>query len=345
MEKKLFDEVLDHGLVVDLKLNATRKSEHTMLLTFGIIVGFLISGWLFQIAFEPPYVDLSYFSFALILAIITLKYLYNLINFKRLYFTPTKVIIHTTLFGKKYKNNIVGFGYREGTAGTEKKEEDKIAILFSNGEYELIGSSSIFNFHQTEQFLRKHYNNIGDKAFKGKDKLTFQGCLAILLFSSLFFSGSFLLNGLGRDNLEGFENNIKSFEIILESAPKKNDNSYTLKSQEHPNFVFDISGISFQACNNNLNKNFTRGDIFNIGIQKSIYDSKILKNSEPNFWTKHFNWENISVYHLAINGENIIEKKGVREKLENDTNYFSLISGLILFALFLLGTLMYFTLP
>jgi len=344
MEKKLFDEVLDHGLVVDFKLNATRDYKHTLILTFGIIIGFLLSGWQFKNAFVPPYVDLGIFSFALLIALITLKYLFSFINFKKLAFTPTKVIINTNLFGKKYQRDIIGFGYREGKDTKKEKEEDKIAILFSKGEYELIGSNSIFNFHQVKHFLEKNYKNIGDKAFKKVDKLNTQLFLTGLLVGSFFFLGNFLMNGLERDNLENFENNIISFDITLKKSPSKNDNSFSLRSQEYPNFIFNITGVSFQLCDNNLNKNFRQEDIFNIGINSSIYDSKILKNTEPNFWTKHFSWKNISVYDLNVNGENIINKNDVRKTLENETDYFSLFLGLFFLTLFLFGLLYYFTL-
>lgn len=153
------------------------------------------------------------------------------------------------------------------------------------------------------------------------------------------------MKGLERDDLENFEKNITSFDITLSNTPNKNDNFYTLKSQEYPSFIFEIKESSFQSCNNSLDENFKQGDVFNIGIKASIYNSKILKNIEPSFWTKHFNWKYISVYDLNINGNDIINKKVVREKLEDQTNYFSLFLGLFFFACFLLGLLMYFTLP
>lgn len=350
MKKKSFNEVLDFGLHQEVQLKATRDVRHTMIVTGGITIGIFICYWALKKAFTPPYLDLYFFSLALIVAIITLSFFISLINFKQLFFTPTKVIIKTNFFGKKYEYDIIGFGYREGKETQREKEEDKIAVLFSKGNYEIINSSSIYNFHQVRLFLSKNYQNIGDKAFKKRDQLNFQKYLALFLIGSILFLGHFLIKGFEKDRLHTFEDSLTFINITLKNLNGENagDNSdspsYSLSSVEYPDFEFLIEGASFDVCNTQLDKNFNRGNIFRIGIKQAVYHAKLIKDIPPNFWIKHFDWKNINIYHLEHQGEKIIDKSEVKIILENTTYYSSLVIGLVLFLFFSLGLFYYYTL-
>lgn len=172
MDKNILDDVLVYA--VEAKIKTTRSEKHSVLTFSGILVGFLISGCLFIEAFIPPYLNLFTFSIASIIAIISLVYTFSLFNYKRFVITSSSIFIQTNFFGKKRKTNIVGFGFRDGKKTEKESEEDKIAILFSDNQYEIIGSNSIYNFYLVKNFLHKHYNYIGSKAFKERDKLNSQ---------------------------------------------------------------------------------------------------------------------------------------------------------------------------
>ena len=115
---------------------------------------------------------------------------------------------------------------------------------------------------------------------------------------------------------------------MLVYSKSKNIHTYILKTSEYPYFDFEISKKYIKDSYLNLDQHLSVGNKVNIGIDTFAYRSKILKNREPNFWTKHFGYKKIQVYELTrLRTKFLINEDGAKKK--KSFVYFWLVLALI----------------
>lgn len=348
MSDKNFNEVLDYGL--ESKLISKYSLEYLISAGLGIIFIFGLSTYLFLASLVPPYIDLSIFPIALIVASIGLFILFQLINSEKLIFKTSHITIKPRFLGRIKKFEVIGYRFKKGDKFSNKAEEreDKIYIKLSEKNYKVIGSNSFSNFYLIKQYIEKNYKNIGQEAVKPHLVSTngdFLGCLVPLIILSIFFLWAFVKRNTPENEID-----VVSFvNITLDQSPRivgsKYSKEYLISCSEYPDFNFYISGLRYHACALNLANNLNRTNQVLLKIEEETFQSKLLRIKEPDFWTKHFNWNRIEVLDLIFNGKSAIDKSKFPKREEGISGIGFLVAGMFFVLLTMLGILMKYTLP
>jgi len=140
-----------------------------------------------------------------------------------------------------------------------------------------------------------------------------------------------------------FETQLDYHEITLSEAPilkktsgRSSERYILLKAKNHKAFKFKIQGKAYTITNKPaLLQSVKQGYKIAIGIKREDLAAKLLKNKEPDYWTKHYDWKEIIVYSLRYNDEEYINLHRLKKALEGKKNASIIILLLGLFALFL----------
>ncbi len=241
-------------------------------------------------------------------------------------------IISKNKLKKKVFRNIKGFK-EESYEG--KYQSGKKLIFKTEKGFVVIDSNSYLNYFDIVRYARKNFKKLEDKNFKRYD---FQQTFILRIF---FLFATFLFLGIFIDkqfeNIDNLEREIQTIQINLSEAPKIESSSRRSKdyirifAEEYPEFKFKISGFRYKACNRSLLNELVKGDKVKIGVKSNDLETKIKKERSPSFGTRHFHWEQISVYQISHENKEYLNLNRVKKLMKNDRNWAWLF---LLFGLF-----------
>lgn len=296
------------------------KSRNSPIWGFvGFVLFALLSfGFKNDLVFEP-YIDIPgflFFGFSLVLSICGL---HCFVNRPEQVLSKTHIFIRNKIWPKEcWRRKIKG--YREksyenedamGTTWTLKTSSGFIS--FDSNEYR--GAESLGNF------IKKNYEKIPNEEFKGYRFYSMLWVRVFFFCTTAMFLGLFINTQYpGSQKLEKIP--ISLDKPLYETSEGGNSADYIeIIAKEYPDIRFKISGSRYEAFDDSALSRIIEGDTIEISIAATDLHSKLLKDQEPSFKTKHFSWDKIDVYQLAYRKYTYINQNILKRKLESDKKW------------------------
>ena len=185
---------------------------------------------------------------------------------------------------------------------------EEITIIKVDNRFLVFNRSLESNYLAIKYFLMEHFPKIEDKHFRLyylrrsiPRRIFFLG-LAFFLFNSFFQAHQTSFMALPEQT--------QAMVLTLNAQPElhsknlKNSRKahhFTMQFQEYPDFEFIIPASSFDYSNYKMIERLQKGHFLIVGVAEDIAQSKLLKTQAPNFWTRHWHWDQIEILQLKFN--------------------------------------------
>lgn len=192
-------------------------------------------------------------------------------------------------------SEIISFAYY--TTKTKHSTQNNIDIYFKSDRITLC-EESITNLEEIKNFLiSKKITEVSEqyKSYKRKNiESKFSNWVFALIFLIISIIGFAIYSGHVRSNDR--KEKIEIYLPILEKAKyqkSKGRGSYDLKLTRIPNQDFHINSYPIKIL-----ENLEVNDSILVEISKHDFEVKIQKTLNPNFFDKHFSWNEIEVSNI-----------------------------------------------
>lgn len=254
-----------------------------LVLLIGGIASTSTGGYLLFISFQQEFIQIIPFFLCLCFFTFGLSALINLLDSWFLKISDQKIVIGS-IFRKREieRNQILSFSEENYK---RKYLSGKRLKIFSKDEK----STIFYDYHKGYRYIKdfvKH-KDLRKNGFRREHKLNdlftdiFIVLICSILFSVYFFCGT--------DEKE----EMSYIQVYLLEEMKIGKKSMSFQSQKYPKFKF-IADINEQQNQSD----FKAGKNLMIRIKKGDYEMKLLRTREPDFFTKHIDWNRIRVYDI-----------------------------------------------
>lgn len=289
------------------------KSERSITNTIIIFIGIILFSFfifLLNNNFHPKNEydkNLKLLGF-FVLSTIILYCVFYLLNHKRIYVYKDYFEIKKLLQTRKYYFSEITTHYSEYFEGKHNSWTEYYLILNSEEKLTFIDKeySNFYDFFSKIKIRVKENKDLNKKLSQPKflKYLTICGIISCLMFyfSSCFYDFKTVKNSDFSYISSELANDIK---LIKET---KGNNRFEFELTNYPNFVFIISGANYTGILDDdiFLKEFRKGTLVKIGIQKDEFEKKITKSKELDFIDSYLRFSKIQVYQI-IDNKNIYQ--------------------------------------
>ncbi|MEM0575823.1 hypothetical protein [Flavobacterium polysaccharolyticum] len=289
------------------------KSERSLTNTIIIFIGIVLFTFfiiLLNNNFQPKNnyeKNLKIIGF-LVLALIIFYCIYYLLNQKRIYVYENYFEIKRILQTKKYHFSEITTHFSEYFEGKYNSWTEYYLILNTGEKITLIDSeySNFYDFFSKIKIRVKENKKLNKKLSQPKflKHSIICGIISCLMFyfSSCFYDFKTVKNSDFSYISSELVNDIKLIK------KRKGNNRFEFELTNYPNFVFIIAGANYTGILDDgiFLKEFRKGTLVKIGIQKDEFEKKISKSKDLNFIDKYLRFSKIQVYQI-IDDNNIYQ--------------------------------------
>jgi hypothetical protein len=289
------------------------KSERSLTNTFIIFIGIILfTFFIFLINnnFQPKNIyeeNLKIIGFITLILLI-FYCIYYLINQKRIYVYENYFEIKRLLQTRKYHFSEITTHFSENFEGKYNSWTEYYLILNTGEKITLIDSeySNFYDFFSKIKIKAKENKKLNKKLAQPKflKYAIICGIISCLIFyfSSYFYDFKAVKNSDFSYISSELVNDMKFIK------GRKGNKRFEFELTNYPNFVFIISGANYRGILDDdiFLKEFRKGTLVKIGIQKDEFEKKISKSKELDFIDKYLRFSKIQVYQI-IDNKNIYQ--------------------------------------
>jgi hypothetical protein len=320
------------------------KSERSITNTILIIVGIILFSFIIYLLnnnfhSKNEYEEKLKIFGLIILSSLTTYCVYYLLNQKKIIVYHNYFEVKNSFHVKRYNFAEIATHYSEYFEGKYNSWTEYYLIFNTNEKITLIDSeySNFNDFFSKIKINVKENKVLNTKLLKPKF-LKYSIICGIISFIIFYFSSYFYdFNTIKNSDFNFFTSLLQNeIKVVKESKGKKH---FEFALVDQPQFLFKITGSSYESINNNNQfiNSFEKGSKITIGIKKDEYDRKISKQKALSFIDKYLHYATIQVEQVK-NSENkfLIDLK-IINKLKIESNYIGIgfFSFFGLFFLFL----------
>lgn len=198
----------------------------------------------------------------------------------------------------------------------------KDLTIFTDRHKIKISSSTISNYHKLKSALTKGIERDEHSEKLWLYKVNKRYGVGFIIIGLLFSIG--MLNIYSNHNKEITSDEISiiigTVSDTLEIDRKNSSKWINLKIKEHPEYVFEISGIRFEASlSNEIVNEIFPGDKIKLSILTDTYQKKITKTKELTFIDKSVNYHFITTNGLSKDGKDYLLLETINQEHKIDS--------------------------
>lgn len=305
-----------------------RSLKNTTIIFIGII---LFSFFIFLVNnnFQPKNVydeNLKLISFIVLTSII-FYLIYYLLNQKRVYVYENYFEIKRLLQIQKYYYSEITTHFSEFYKGKYNSWTEYYLILNTGKKVTLIDTeySNFYSFYskieqkvKVDEALNTRLSQ--RKGLKYSVICAFLGCLFIYI-SSYFYD----FKKIGNTDFVFIKSELENDVALVKGQKKKKH--FEIQLTDQPNFMFKISGTSYDGISDDEEflKTFKKGNSITIGLDKDVFEKKISKSKELNILDKYINFSNIQVKQVKNNQNQYLIDLSEINSLKKQNNYIGIV--------------------
>ncbi|MDG4949597.1 hypothetical protein NLM59_01555 [Weeksellaceae bacterium KMM 9724] len=307
------------------RIKSKLNYKNIIILIIGGIVASIVSYNLTNNALSNDNPQIVGIIFGLIFGLIGAICFYSIYNLDVLILSSDKLEINTIFGDQKkiiYLNEILSFNEVEKESKYNKWKD--LTIFTSNSKFK-ISSSNFENYDSLKNKLTsgKRRNLELELEWVRKSNRKFGiGFLIVGILFSVFFYNLYRNENkeLNTEDITTIKGKIIN-DVEIEKGTK-GKRSIEIRIEEHPEFIFTLSGNSYYASNSkNYVSKAKKGDLISLDIETEIYLKKLTEEKELELWDKIINYDIIPVYGLKDNNYKYLTLEKYNNKRKEDASW------------------------